>query len=245
MGGEFQKKITVPSPPKVAGKPHIKWDDVNLVYANGLVVLSSFNEVFSLPLGRLSEIVKEAHGKNWYWRLDPNAVPEAIRNRFFSTIQSQLGIRFQKHDQEDDRAFLIRRTTGEVYLSLVNSLIFETKEVVACTSWPTDDAPFRSHFEIQAKPDTRLATLIETLGSAERSIEILSDQENIGTINGNVTIPAEAQPILNAILKRAVADDSGVYRLLSETINTGQLEFTAGLGQAEDGMPILIGMGRL
>ena len=243
-GTNLQKRITVPPPPVVAGKPHTTWVDVFVSYSNGLIALGGSDAIFSFDSAALSTLLQQHEGKDWQLHLLPGAVPEEVRNAFLTEVLLQTGVGLQRRDNEATDDYSTRRLLIEASAITLRSSLLDLKRLSAWTSWPKDNQPFKSRVEILAKPDTLLSTAFKSLSKNPPTIELSPGTTTVGSIALHISIPDRLQIPLNAFLEGLQTERPELSQLLT-AVSNGQIEAVAELHEPEEGVPVFSGGIRL
>ena len=196
---------------------------------------NSLKRIEGVPLKKVVELLKPAHGKLSYYVFQPGELPEAIKAAAFQMIAGKAAPKLQQRDGEDDAAYSDRKATANAKLRLIRSLLFDVDRATAWTEWPKGDKPYRARGRVEAKKGSKLHRLFKTLNS-EASRRVRLDAGNVGNMRMAVNIPKELLPLLNSWLRAVIGSEDGTDFLKSGAarfagrldIDADQLQFVAG-----------------
>ncbi|MFK7819473.1 MAG: hypothetical protein AB8G99_12195 [Planctomycetaceae bacterium] len=212
------------------------------------VVLSGFgpvdrpNTIAQVPIKGLARLVNPAKKKMWLLTYRPSLVPDSSKEALLSQVQRVSGVKFQQADQESDGDYSLRRTIGETYLNLFQSLVKDVDEVTAWSEWPEDQQPYKARLELHAKKNSGLAKLISEL-RPKRS-QVLELDPRAGEVRVHIGIPEMLKPFLSAVVSKLAIESDGLTEALVKAISEGQIDLDATVLQTKLG-PSLVGGVRL
>ena len=243
-GSDF--RVTLKAPPyrqKLKGPPghpdvtvNREWQDFEIAYEDRLLTFGT--GAHEAPLKPIARELRTARGKFWFMKYRPNTAPVQARNAFFAEIQKSAGVKFQQLDDESDSAYRMRRAIGEQALSLLRSLLFDVKEVVAWTKIPTDkDQFFTARFQLKAKAKSKLSSVLNQLPVSRGPVTTRHGETARFCIN--FAVPAEFVPALKTILANSNPSDTALGSAMAQELARGRIRVVASLRDLS-GHPVLV-----
>ncbi len=169
-------------------------------YHDGLLYEASFEELYEMQLPNVESVrsgVDATRDLGFTAWLD--RIPLGIRQLGWNMLNGAVGSQLQQRDGEPDAIYNMRRSSGDMGLALIQSVLFDVDSADGWANFAgANDGSLRGQLRIQARKNSSLsARLMESSGTS-RFAPILSDSA-VGTFHICVRFPEEAPAALQAV----------------------------------------------
>lgn len=135
-------------------------------YRNGVIVYRS-DYVPRAPYADIARLAKKGQGVDWGVLVNPSALPLASRKENLKRFALSMGTRKQRRDDESAAAHLPRASRLAAYEQLVKMFWLDVESVWWTVTEPTLNKPYRTRFELKARPDSDLSRHLKSLPSSK------------------------------------------------------------------------------
>ncbi|MFO0978159.1 MAG: hypothetical protein U0996_17260 [Planctomycetaceae bacterium] len=228
-GSEFQKVIRVAPQPAVPGQPTYTWQDVYVSYFDGIIFLGGSDAALHFEDSSvLSDVLAQAKGNDEYLWAGLKHVPEAIRQQFMTVLSGHLGVQMQRADAEGETEFRERHDAAVALQEVARSMLFDINELTAWMSYPTNDAPMKAGFRIQAKKDSAFDQLMRATRTSSSLSRPHADRA-LATMDVCCLIPGVFEPVARQAFER-LTQSAGLPRLAEKAEGGLKLDLSLTFG---------------
>lgn len=228
-GGEFQKVIRVAQQPAVPGQPTYTWQDAYVSYFDGVIYLGGSDAALHFEDSSvLSNVLAQAKGNDEFLWAGLKHVPEATRQQFMTVLSGHLGVQMQRADAEGEAEFRERRDAAVALREIVRSLLFDINELTAWMSYPTNDAPMKAGFRIQAKKDSAFDQLMRSTRTSS-SVPMSHVDRALARMDVCCLVPSAFEPFAKETLHR-LSQSVGLPEPAIETESGWKLDLSLTFG---------------
>lgn len=196
-GYEFSQKVVEKDGVKMVEQRQVI---TNLFrYHDTMLYEAGFDDLFTMELPTAEGIRGAIDGSTDVgFKAYLDRIPLGMRQLGWSMLSAAAGSQLQQRDDESDTSYNMRRSSGDLALSLVQSVLFD---VDSADGWArfatTDDGSMRGQLRVRARNNSQLGgRLLEASGSS-RFAPILSD-DAAATFHLCVKLPEDAPTALMA-----------------------------------------------
>ena len=171
-------------------------------YHDTILYEAEFEDLFTMELPTAEGIRSAIDGSTDVgFKAYLDRIPLGMRQLGWSMLSSAAGSQLQQRDDESDTAYNMRRSSGDLVLALIQSVMFD---VDSADGWArfanSEDGSLRGQLRVRARNNSQLGgRLLEAAGSS-RFAPILSD-DAAATFHLCVKLPEDAPNALLATAK--------------------------------------------
>jgi hypothetical protein len=168
-------------------------------YHDTILYEAGFEDLFTMELPTAEGIRSAIDGSTDVgFKAYLDRIPLGMRQLGWSMLSAAAGSQLQQRDNESDTAYNMRRSSGDIALALIQSVIFD---VDSADGWArfanAEDGSLRGQLRVRARNNSQLGgRLLEAAGSS-RFAPILSD-DAAATFHLCVKLPEDAPAALQA-----------------------------------------------
>lgn len=111
------------------------------------------------------------------------AIPEGVRQVFISFLRTQAEIELQRKDEEDEAAYLVRRSNGISALEFIDQLVTQGEDVTLGLNATPEEHNAVFEGTLNATPDSEFAKYLTDVASKTSMFTSLAEQDRPLTIN--------------------------------------------------------------
>jgi hypothetical protein len=184
------------------GKKHVEQSTVitNLMrYHDRLLFEASFPELFEMELPSNDTIASAVEGsRDMGFNAFLDRIPMGLRQLGFTMLSSAAGSQMQQGDDESETTYRMRRSAGDMALSLVQSVLFDIDNSDGWARFAYgDEESLRGELRIRARSNSQLAQRLLEAAGTSRFAPVLSDNAAV-TLHVCVRLPEQAPESLQA-----------------------------------------------
>lgn len=169
-------------------------------YHDSMLYEGAFEELFTMTLPSAGDITSGIDGStDLGFDAYLDRIPQGIRTLGWNMLSSAVGSQLQQRDDEPEIAYNARRSSGDLLLGVVQSVLFDVDHSEGWLRYAdADDQSLRGELRIRARQNSALSKrLLETAGTS-RFAPILSDNAAV-TAHVCSNLPEEAPAALTAV----------------------------------------------
>jgi hypothetical protein len=184
------------------GKKHVEQSTVmtNLMrYHDRLLFEASFPELFEMELPSNDTIASAVEGsRDMGFNAYLDRIPMGLRQLGFTMLSAAAGSQMQQGDEESETTYRMRRSAGDMALSLVQSVLFDIDNSDGWARFAYgDEEALRGELRIRARSNSQLSQRLLEAAGTSRFAPILSDNAAV-TLHVCVRLPEQAPESLQA-----------------------------------------------
>lgn len=195
-------------------REHVVTTEKYFRYHDGFMFTSSFRDLNSLPLpSRESLLGRSESGLDAELEFFPDRIPVGFKHLFWNTIQSGVGTGLQQVDGEDPVDYTLRRSAGDVGLTILQTLLFDTEQVRGQFSLAKDDQPIRGELVLRSRSNSNFAKDLGSLTTARSRFAPLLNDAAAVTVHTSLKLPENAGKVIAAAghwMKARLPDAAGI-----------------------------------
>jgi hypothetical protein len=241
QGSDSEFSITVEAPPVIPGTPHITWNDMHVTYHGGVMATSESRLIFAVPPGALGRVIREAEGKDSFYRFTPNAIPESFRVKFLQQFAIAGGRHAQGRDGEAREISDVRRAAYDSSIKLLKGILFDLEECIAWSETMLEQNSFHGKGIVRAVEGSVLAEWIKTLRSRPGNPLFTQSESEIGIVSLRAGLPSDWIPVVLQFANNGHTADSLPGALILQQVRSGYLDLHFALSSTSSSEPILNG----
>lgn len=241
------------------GKKHVEQSNVmtNLMrYHDRLLFEASFPELFEMELPSNETIASAVEGsRDMGFNAFLDRIPMGLRQLGFTMLSAAAGSQMQQGDEESETTYRMRRSAGDMALSLVQSVLFDIDNSDGWARFAYgDEESLRGEMRIRARTNSQLSQRLLEAAGTSRFAPILSDNAAV-TMHVCVRIPEQAPESLQAtatwlieVFQEEFADDPAMVaageslsKMLEGIAEHRTLELLLKLGWSEASQGVIYG----
>lgn len=169
-------------------------------YHDGLLYEANFEELYEMELPNVESVrsgVDATRDLGFTAWLD--RIPLGIRQLGWNMLNGAVGSQLQQRDDEPDAIYNMRRSSGDMGLALIQSVLFDVDSADGWANFAgANDGSLRGQLRIQARKNSSLSGRLMESSGTSRFAPILSDSA-VGTFHICVRFPEEAPAALQAV----------------------------------------------
>ena len=168
-------------------------------YHDTILYEAGFEELFTMELPTAAGIRSAIDGSTDVgFKAYLDQIPLGMRQFGWSMLSAAAGSQLQQRDDESDTAYNMRRSSGDIALALIQSVIFDVDSADGSARFANaEDGSLRGQLRVRARNNSQLGgRLLEAAGSS-RFAPILSD-DAAATFHLCVKLPEDAPTALLA-----------------------------------------------
>jgi hypothetical protein len=196
-GRKFQQKIV-----EKDGVKHVEQTTTMQTlfrYHDSVLYEADFDDLFEMTLPSADAIAQAVDGStDLGFQAYLDRVPLGMRQLGWNMLGAAAGSQLQQRDDEPDSAYNMRKTSGDLALSLVQAVLFDIDNANGWAKFATvDDDSLRGQLHIRARNNSALTKrLVESAGNSRFS-PILGDNA-AATLHVCVRLPMETAGAMEA-----------------------------------------------
>jgi hypothetical protein len=146
-------------------------------YNDGFMFTSSYEDLFTTSLpSRQTLLGGSESGHDAELQFFPDRVPVGFKHLFWGTINASAGADLQQRDEEDDVDYGVRRSGGDIGLTIVKTLLFDTEFISGSIRLANATEPVRGELKLAAREHSNFANdLGEIAAATSRFSPVLND----------------------------------------------------------------------
>ena len=168
-------------------------------YHDSMLYEANFEDLFKMSLPMADAISSSVNGSTdlgFHAYLD--RVPPGIHQLGWSMLSAAAGSQMQQGDEESDSSYEMRRSGGELGLSLIQSVLFDVDSSDGWAKFATsDEGSLRGELRVRPRNNSKLTKQLQDAAGVSRFAAILSDNA-AGTFHLCVRLPEEGPVALQA-----------------------------------------------
>lgn len=160
-------------------------------------------------------------------------VPIGIKHLAWNMLNSTTGTFLQQRDEEDIADYELRRNSGNLGLSIVQSLLFDVDYASGWASFASEDQPIRGELKFRSRKGSSFGASLHDLSSCQSRFGPFLRDDAAATVHMAVKLPEQASDVLTAAgrwLEKTIAEETGTD--VDLVLAAGELSQTLG-GLAE------------
>lgn len=169
-------------------------------YHDGLLYEANFEELYEMQLPNVESVrsgVDATRDLGFTAWLD--RIPLGIRQLGWNMLNGAVGSQLQQRDDEPDAIYNMRRSSGDMGLALIQSVLFDVDSADGWANFAgANDGSLRGQLRIQARKNSSLSGRSMESSGTSRFAPILPDSA-VGTFHICVRFPEEAPAALQAV----------------------------------------------
>ncbi len=126
----------------------------------------------------------------------PDRIPVGFKHLFWNTISATANSSLQQRDEEDPVDHVFRKTSSEVGLSAMETVLFDTDMVSGQVLFATSDLPVRGELTLRARKESNFAKSLSDLSSAHSRFAPLLNEDAAITLHSCVKLPEPLKEVL-------------------------------------------------
>lgn len=215
-------------------------DPMFLRFEKGLVLKSTNDSILSFPIEHVKRILDTTRNDDILHHYNPSNFSKASVTNYLRQLALQAGVKMQQYDGETDEPWKLRRSLQENYLRLFEARYRDIKLSTVKMKMATDSKPFRVRAEVEAKPGSELAKLLNSLPMRGRGLDVEPLESTLAFAKVRMLIPVPLRQLVKAsIAIHPELNSSSLGRVLARATNTGELDFVSHVSEFGDGRPVL------
>ena len=241
------------------GKKFLQHNQSNTEYCrifDNVLYKSNFEELHTMELPSATNITSNVNGSyDLGYDAYLDRIPIGIRQLGWNMLSAAIGTQLQQRDDEPEKQYNMRRSSGDLGLALAKSVLFDIDNSSGWLRFASaDDDSVRGELRIRARNNSELTKLLPGAVGASQFAPILNDNA-AATIHLCFRFPKEAPAALlatGAWLQDTIdqeangqAEMKDVGRVLSETLagiaDHRNLELLAKIGWSETSGGVVYG----
>ena len=170
-------------------------------FHDGMLYESNWEELFTMQLPSADALTSAVDGTNDVgMELFFDRVPMGIKLLGWNMLNSGVGVQLQQRDEEPEQLYNLRRTSGDLILPLIRSVLFDVDQTKGWIRFATDDRPsIRAELAFKARKNAGLTQQLSHMSSGRsRFAPILNDNAAI-TLHSCIQLPAEGQQVFESM----------------------------------------------
>ena len=170
-------------------------------FHDGMLYESNVDELFTMQLPSTDALTHAVDGTNDIGlELFFDRVPAGIKLLGWNMLNSGVGAQLQQRDDEPEQLYNLRKTSGDLILPLIRSVLFDVDQTKGWIRFATDDRPsIRAELVFKARRNAGLTQQLSSMSSARsRFAPILNDNAAI-TLHSCIQLPAEGKQVFESM----------------------------------------------
>ena len=182
----------------------------------------------------------------------PDRIPEGFRQLAWNALNTTIGTELQQGDDESSEDYLMRRTSGEAGLALIQATMFDTQEVSAWMKFASGDEPVRGELKINARNNSNLGKSLREFAAANSRFAPILKDDAAATVHiafnlsddwkkAVETVRTSFNSHLNDAPEAAIAEMREIIHSLTSSSEHGTVEAMVKLGWSKESGGVIYG----
>ena len=192
-------------------------------FHDNMLYESNVEELFTMQLPTSETLVRAVDGTNDLGlELFFDRVPIGIKQLGWNMLNSGIGTQLQQRDEEPLELYSMRRTSADMVLPLVKSILFDVDQTEGWIRFATDEqTSIRGRLAFKARRNASLTKQLEDMASGRSRFAPILDDGAAVTLHSCVQLPQEGRQVFDAVAQFLLLHSTNVSDArLSDSLQT-------------------------
>ena len=153
---------------------------------------------FTFPTYEQLQPRKNTQRYDVYGEVDLGEIPPFIKSVLLSTVNMTAQANLQQRDDEEQLSYDARRANGDLWLSLLQTVVNDIDKGRFSVQLARDDRPIQVRLDLQARSDSSMAKTGRLIGEVKTRFAAIVDRKAPMTVASSWGMPEQVQKVLAA-----------------------------------------------